>query len=313
MATSVTILPLHLASRHVREERLKKLTETIDQAHQFCPKEAEALQSTQVTAGNASANSGWQQMAEIVSLQLQAAQAASMLENAGESYEQHIRQVEVQRLRKTCPPHRTPDRIATIYLETLSRQRYEISAHLSGSVYYLKVQFYAITGVLPENQGIVFRGRYMDNSEYLEDFGVQEGDTLHLMQLLRGGMYHYSSGRIDAEDVKEPVVHSLRIEVCSLRVTENGLETHDSNSVYLDVQKSLCTADHLIEYAANACVENGLGMSLQPTLVAMSKRSSRRVPLTGMSTEECWSWICRANSSAVRYGDNAETYELHIL
>ena len=49
----------------------------------------------------------------------------------------------------------------------------------------------------PDQQRSVFRGIQLQNSQSLSDCEIGEECTLHLVLRLRGGMYHFISGRQD--------------------------------------------------------------------------------------------------------------------
>ena len=52
-------------------------------------------------------------------------------------------------------------------------------------------------GIYVSKQQLLFHGHQLENDRSIGDYFMQNGDTIHLILDLRGGMYHFTSGRSD--------------------------------------------------------------------------------------------------------------------
>ena len=57
----------------------------------------------------------------------------------------------------------------------------------------------------------IHKGKQLFDDRTLREYKIQNGDTLHLVLRLRGGMFHVSSGMSDLEQSKPTVKINLYI------------------------------------------------------------------------------------------------------
>ncbi|CAF4919145.1 unnamed protein product, partial [Rotaria sp. Silwood1] len=81
------------------------------------------------------------------------------------------------------------------------------------------------TDIPIDNQRVIFTGKQLDNDRTLSEYKIEHLATLHMVERLRGGMYHFTSGRIDFEEMTytgavEPIKNILAFDFKQLNHPE---------------------------------------------------------------------------------------------
>ena len=73
-----------------------------------------------------------------------------------------------------------------IFVLDLTRKKFTISVQKSDTVALVKLLFYYVSEIPPDQQRIVYAGKQLEDSKTLDEYGIGDHSTLHLVLRVRG-------------------------------------------------------------------------------------------------------------------------------
>ncbi|CAF4160803.1 unnamed protein product [Adineta steineri] len=84
-----------------------------------------------------------------------------------------------------------------LHVKTLTGKTIALNVNSQMSMLSVKELIQDVEGIPPDQQRLKFYGKKLEDHKTLSNYNISDESTLHLILRLRGGMYHFTSGRQD--------------------------------------------------------------------------------------------------------------------
>ncbi|CAF3415795.1 unnamed protein product, partial [Rotaria socialis] len=122
-----------------------------------------------------------------------------------------------------------------IFAKTLTGKTITIKVNSAMNIYTVKQLIQDMEGIPSDLQRLIFPSKKLEDERTLSDYNIQNGSMFHIVLCLRGGMYHFTSGRHNFNKLPstqaEAIRNVLAFEFEQTDNLENLSPAHLQNSV----------------------------------------------------------------------------------
>jgi hypothetical protein len=118
-----------------------------------------------------------------------------------------------------------------LFVKTLTGGCHKLAVNSDMDISTLKELIQDKSGLHPDQQTLLLAGRKLEVDRTLSDYNIKKESTIHMVPRLRGGMYHFTSGRHNFHSLPTHSAKAIQ-DVLSFKII--GIDrTHHSSSAEL--------------------------------------------------------------------------------